>query len=170
MKCIILLIGISLVSVAQPTYAGWLFGPANYEDCVIDGLKGINNEKVARQIRAACQSKFSAPLPPRLKVPLVVVHKIEIEAGVNKLKFGGKLYNGDGEWSFDIVTVRLECTDSSSGVVTKRDYNITPYTGTAHTLGPFATATFRGALAKRCDHPNSSSWSVVGARGRKKEM
>ena len=35
-----------------------LFGPKNYEDCIIDGLKGVTSNVAAREIKKACREKF----------------------------------------------------------------------------------------------------------------
>lgn len=35
-----------------------IFEPKNYDDCIIEGLKGVNNEHAAILIARACRSKF----------------------------------------------------------------------------------------------------------------
>lgn len=45
-----LLVGLALL---------WLWiTPHNYNDCVISGMKGTNNEQAARFVRMACEKKF----------------------------------------------------------------------------------------------------------------
>ena len=38
-------------------YSG-LFGPTNYNDCILESLKGVQNTFVAREIKRACRNKF----------------------------------------------------------------------------------------------------------------
>ena len=38
-----------------------LFGPGNYEECVLDNMKGITSDQAAGAVAAACRSKFSKP-------------------------------------------------------------------------------------------------------------
>lgn len=35
-----------------------VFGPKNYDDCILEGLRGVNNEHAAILIARACRSKF----------------------------------------------------------------------------------------------------------------
>ena len=38
---------------------GWsLFEPKNYEECIIDGMKGVSSDVAAREIRKVCTKKF----------------------------------------------------------------------------------------------------------------
>ena len=54
-----LVLGLSFVSA--PSGAGW-FGPSNFEECILDGMKGISSNLAAEAVARACRSKF--PLPP----------------------------------------------------------------------------------------------------------
>ena len=42
--------------------AGW-FGPSNYSECVIDGMKGVSSDVAARAVSNACAAKFPAKKP-----------------------------------------------------------------------------------------------------------
>jgi hypothetical protein len=51
-----------------------LFGPSNYDECVLDRMQGVQSDLAARVIIAACSSKFShkekrSPSPPKEKKP-----------------------------------------------------------------------------------------------------
>lgn len=48
----LLLIGYAETSSAQ------LFGPRNYEDCIIEGMQGVTSDVAAVSIRSACREKF----------------------------------------------------------------------------------------------------------------
>jgi hypothetical protein len=49
----LLLIGYAETSSAQ------LFGPRNYEDCIIEGMQGVASDVAAVAVRSACREKFS---------------------------------------------------------------------------------------------------------------
>lgn len=50
------ILGIALYSLLAN--AGW-FGPSNYEECVIDGMKSVKNSVAANAIKSACSTKFT---------------------------------------------------------------------------------------------------------------
>lgn len=58
----------ALFATSHSAKAGWLdslFGPQDYEDCVLDGLKGAaSTERVIGAVRQACHSKFPARRAP----------------------------------------------------------------------------------------------------------
>lgn len=35
-----------------------LFGPKNFEDCILDGMKGVNNDTAANAVIYSCRQKF----------------------------------------------------------------------------------------------------------------
>jgi len=40
-------------------------GPQNYNDCILENLRGVSNDQVARQVARACRSKFPMRGPNR---------------------------------------------------------------------------------------------------------
>jgi len=41
----------------QTAMAGW-FGPSNYDECILDGMKGVTSDLAARAVAGACARKF----------------------------------------------------------------------------------------------------------------
>ena len=39
------------------SHAGW-FGPSNFQDCVLEGMKGVSSDQAANAITAVCRQKF----------------------------------------------------------------------------------------------------------------
>ncbi len=33
-------------------------GPSTYEECILDNIKGVNNDKVLHEVRRACRGQF----------------------------------------------------------------------------------------------------------------
>lgn len=57
-----------LLTTPLTCYSG-LFGPSNYEECVLENMKGVVSDQAARQIAHACYEKFSKYEPqPRTEV------------------------------------------------------------------------------------------------------
>ena len=54
-------LGFAMMLVSGVTIAGW-FGPSTYDECILDGMKGVASNTAAVAIAQACRSKF--PLPP----------------------------------------------------------------------------------------------------------
>lgn len=61
---------VSTLFIPIVSYAGW-FGPSNFQDCVLEGMKGVNGDQAARMVAMACRQKFPekpaipiAPSPP----------------------------------------------------------------------------------------------------------
>jgi hypothetical protein len=50
---------IFLLDVRQ-TSAGW-FGPATYQECILENMKGVTSDEAARSIRVACAQQFPRP-------------------------------------------------------------------------------------------------------------
>lgn len=46
-----------LLAFIRPTHAGW-FGPNNYEDCILENMKGVSQLQVMWTIKNACRAKF----------------------------------------------------------------------------------------------------------------
>ena len=57
---IITVIGMAIgfVSLFSPAASAGFFGPSNYEECILENMKGINNEVAAFSVRNACEKKF----------------------------------------------------------------------------------------------------------------
>jgi hypothetical protein len=56
-------LGFVMVLVSESTLAGW-FGPSNYDECLLDNMKGVASNAAAVAITQACRSKFPLPPPP----------------------------------------------------------------------------------------------------------
>ena len=56
-------ITLGLVLTTGSVNAGW-FGPSNFEECILDGMKGVASDSAAYAIAYACRSKFPLPPPP----------------------------------------------------------------------------------------------------------
>lgn len=68
-------------------YADW-FGPKSYDDCILEGMRGVTSDLAAREVKMACLRKF----PPQPK-PEPVTRKItgkDANKLLNNVKLSGK--------------------------------------------------------------------------------
>ena len=47
-----------LLSALSGIASAGLFGPSNYEECILDSMKGVTSDMAARAVAQACRSKF----------------------------------------------------------------------------------------------------------------
>jgi hypothetical protein len=60
-----LLILLALFSLHFSVGAWNPFGPKNFDDCIIQNMKGVTSDTAAASIRHACRQKFSEKIPPK---------------------------------------------------------------------------------------------------------
>ena len=106
-----------------------LFGPSNYEECILEKMKGITSDVAARAVDAACRSKFPYKSPrltdedinellDRYDAPVTLsaaqVQNIKNE-GVSWTSNGTglmiKLYNGNSDVAIATIIYRYRIND-----------------------------------------------------------
>jgi len=58
MKRFVIVVFIFISTSFGNSFAWSLFGPSNFSDCILEGMKGVNNDIAARQVYIACKEKF----------------------------------------------------------------------------------------------------------------
>lgn len=101
-----------------------LFGPSNYNECIIDAMKGVTSDVAARAIKQSCRDKHSNR--PALKdVTKDVKPKLEdVKGGFNEgtdgFNFYVQLYNGS---SYVITSMILSISyKNKDGLIVSRKY------------------------------------------------
>lgn len=96
------------VLLVVPTLAeAGLFGPSNYNECILDKMKGVNDDLAAALIARACAEEFAPPSPYGPKVPSIIASKLTGKAGLNGDLFNGFISNSS---SYKIDEVGIEIT------------------------------------------------------------
>lgn len=54
------IVSIFLFMFSMEVYPWNPFGPKNYDDCILENMKGVNNAYAAASVRNACRAKFPA--------------------------------------------------------------------------------------------------------------
>lgn len=147
------------------TYAGWLGGPSDYDECILEGMKGVTSDVAAQIIRQSCQKKFPRKTPEdkSVELPSSALEKIEGKAGMtNYGYYEGSIFNGNAEWHITSFTVRIMDNKSKQ----YRDYETLVNQGSyTYSLPPLAKGEFS---FKPYEMPKENSWSILGGRGYKK--
>lgn len=100
-------------------YSG-LFGPSNYEECVLENMKGVVSDQAARQIAHACYEKF-----PKYEPRTEVVQPIKIDEphlhnfsslGQSRPSLNNLIAN------LDMTSIAIEQTGTKYGQYKSYDY------------------------------------------------
>lgn len=87
-------------------YGGWL-GPANFDECVIESMKGVTSDVAAREIVNACRSKFPETCSKDSEVPNGIYRKLDVQASTGNDFVKGDIYNGNQDWIITKITIKL---------------------------------------------------------------
>lgn len=160
MKLKYIAITLSIVLVAPSSVlAGW-FGPSNYDECILESMKGVTSDKAAILIARSCRKKF--PNEPETKpesraLSYEELSKITGRAGHSFGNyFSGNIYNGNLNVTVSVITVRVTTTVDGKEVTRIYTDNVT--------IKPQTTADF-GFNIVAGDKDADYSWGINSARG-----
>ena len=136
------------------------FGQSNYDECIIESIKGVTSDVAARLVALSCREKF--PEKPKEQKKTRELSSEELEQVTGRAGdsignyFHGNLYNGNTDVT--ITQVSFNITTRLSGQEVSRTYiadiNISSQ----------KTADFTLSIVKS-DKGADYSWSLVAARG-----
>jgi hypothetical protein len=104
-----------------PAMGGW-FGPSNYEECILENMKGVASDKAVREIKRACRVKFPYKPAKKRNIPRKDLKDITGKAwfidkahpdASRKYNFYASLYNNNAKWIISQVKIRI--TDKATG-------------------------------------------------------
>lgn len=141
---------------------GWL-GPSNYDECILESMKGVTSDAAAGAIVRSCRAKFSEKPTSESEVPADVISQLDGRAGMTNYGwFTGTIYNGNNEWTITQLTIVLvpkTKEKSADRTLRAKEYNV-------NINAPPLTNT---KLNVEADGGGSSSfdWNIKSARGHK---
>lgn len=108
MKCLV--VCFSLIGFVMPAHAG-IFGPSNYDDCILQSMKGVTSDSAAYAITRACKEKFPSKISKKnsreLKPSEVGV--LNGRGGLSHSNyFWVDLYNGNKDITITEVSILVE--------------------------------------------------------------
>lgn len=134
-------------------------GPRNYDDCVLENMRGATSDVAAREIRESCESKFPEVSEAHDVRPLTE-EELEKLTGKAGLRFGnyyaGSIYNGNSTVTVSEFEIGLITT--SGGEKKARAYNA------AVTVPPRTTKDF-GFDIITGDSEAEYKWKIIRASG-----
>ena len=148
------------------TVTAGLFGPDNYEECILDSMKGVTSDVAARAIAGACAKKFPAEKPAaNMRDEVVsssVLANVTGRASVSRSGtfLSGNIYNANVEWTITQLTLTVG-PDLKDGKFTDvpKQYFLDA------TVPPLSNHTF--TMSIDFINPKDTVWSIIGAKARK---
>lgn len=148
-----------VILIPSAASAGWL-GPNNYNECILESMKGVTSDVAARLVARSCSEKFPDKPVAQKKSRNLSTNELGQVTGRAGNNFGnyfnGNLYNGNTNLTVTQVTVVV--TTKIGGKEVSRTYV------TDVNIPPQKTADF-GFNIVNGDNGADYSWGLVEARG-----
>lgn len=132
----------------------------SYDECVLQGLRGVNNEAVAGAITSACRRKFSQTRSPtrqpRDLTPSQIANLTGRAAPEYGTQYKGSIYNGNEGITVTDVDIAL-------ATIVGRDTTTRVYR-TALNIPPLSVGDFAFAIVVG-EARSTYEWSIAAARG-----
>lgn len=151
---------IACFSVATIAGCSNVFGPQNYDNCILENMRGVTSDLAAVSIRNSCREKFPAGSETQAKskdLSPSEAASITGRAGLSfSNRFSGSAYNGNKD-----ITI----TQLSVNVDTKIGGNAVSRVYVAEVTIPPLSARDFGFDIVVGDRDAEYSWSIQGAKG-----
>ena len=147
-----------LVLTSNPAISGW-FGQENYDECILESMKGVTTKFGAHEIARACRGKFPKDKKQNANARELSREEISQLTGRANHKsswFTGTIYNGNKRLTVSAISIRL--SGSSSGEKISRIY-------TERIVIPPESADEIRFRILQTDEGKDSAWNIAGAKG-----
>lgn len=145
--------------MALPVFAGW-FGPSNYDECILESMKGVTSDKAAILIESICRKKFLEKPEKNHESRYLSYEELSNLTGRAEYDrvnvFSGTIYNGNSNVTVSEITCRV--TTTVDGMEVTRTYTHEVI------IKPQTTAYF-GFTIIVGDNGADYSWSIASAKG-----
>lgn len=140
--------------------AGWL-GPGNYEECILDSMKGVTSDLAARAIISSCRNKFPAKPSVDSELPSNVIGQLGGHAEMTDYGyFKGTIYNGNSEWTITQFTVVMT---PKTNTATKDSPSLLKRYKVDVSVPPLSESGF--SVLAETGSTNEFKWHISEARG-----
>jgi hypothetical protein len=134
-------------------------GPRDYDECILQAMKGVNSDMAARAIVKSCRDKFPERKPQDSELPPEALRQLTGHGGMGYGSFSGNIYNGNEDWTVTQVTIMLlpkGKEKDADAFLDAKEYNEDV------TVAPLTSSDFYFSV----DGPKQEySWNIVRARG-----
>lgn len=155
------------------THAASLFGPSDYDECILENMKGVTSDRAAMLIHRSCARRFpetAYPTPiyqpsPEIALPAEVIDDIDTKLfeltlrrpdGRNHMSI--EIYNGNADWEISSLVIRIHDQDTGE----YRDYEIK---SSLKKIYPLTSESYRFTVVHL---PENLRSSIVGGVGIKR--
>lgn len=161
------------VFIMAPTSAfpGW-FGPSDYDECIIEGMKGVQSDIAARLVRQSCLKKFPPQKSQKAKseeIPQDSKENLTGHAGLGSPGyFSGNIYNGNSDWTVTELIINISVVNWFEKAVEKKEGSPEPRMDKYRievTIPPYTSKNFNISVDWPKDEPYE--WNIFEARGYK---
>lgn len=143
-----------------------IFGPNDYDSCILESMKGVTSNVAANAIRNSCRQKYPIKLPDTRELPESALLKIEGHGNSSGSEYICTIFNGNNDWVITSILVRI--TDNTKN--TFKDYIADKPLETSDingkevpfSLGPLKQGEFR---FEPFQLPSNRSWVILKAYG-----
>jgi hypothetical protein len=140
-------------------FGGW-FGASNYDECILESMKGVTSNLAAAEITDSCWSKFpsNTEKKPYAKLTPDELSLLTGRAGYSgNGRFAGKLYNGNNEITVSEISFRVQT--KINGKVIKRIYRTLTSRAWPQYSFSFSFDIMEG------DEGADYAWGIISAKG-----
>jgi len=159
------------IMVPTTAFAGW-FGPSDYDECIIEGMKGVQSDVAARLVRQSCLKKFPPQkdkTPKSEKIPQDSKENLSGHTGIGSLGyFSGNIYNGNSDWTVTELIINISEKDWFEKAINKKEGAPDPRMDKYRievTILPYTSKDFTISVDWPKDEPYE--WNIYEARGYK---
>jgi hypothetical protein len=154
MKSLIIIIIVMFSSYAN---AG-LFGPNNFDDCILQSMKGVTSDMAARAIYQSCEQKFSKKVKQSTRnLSADEIANITGRGSQYKNYFSGQLLNQNKNITITQITISI------TSVIGKRQ--VTNFYNKDIEIKPNSTGEVFFQIITGDGKEDKFEWNIAGARG-----
>jgi len=151
--CALLALGLMGYSAA---HAWSLFGPKNFDDCILENMKGVTSDQAASTIYGSCAAKFPTEEKKCKLRNLTKSEKSNIRGSakvtdIGKPYFSADFYNGNSEITINAATVTI----SAPNIKPSQQYDLY----FSYPISPRSSGS-AGISIQRLPTPDKWSWDV----------
>lgn len=100
---------LAVTTVCYPAVAlAGLFGPSNYDECILENMRGVGSDIAARVVARACRSQFPVNLPVEATLlPTHLVKTMQPQYQQDGKALSVTIKNGNSDWIVTNVILKI---------------------------------------------------------------
>ena len=146
----------SLVLNSVSSNAGW-FGPSDFDECILESMKGVTSDRAARIISRSCWRKYPKKKPTSRPLSYDEIANLTGRASFNKTfeTFDVQIYNGNEDITLTFITLSIEAIFYNQNNIKQYNSEIS--------ISPLTTEKFKIRMLPGHDD-GKYSWKIISAK------